>query len=246
MSVKRAEKHYANTYGPKVKTGDKDPEEKVLRKVTLPKRDFSEISAKEKLIEYYKIPKKTKLPPPKSLIAYLKHSSPVVTEMPTKCQEHPHKVHNHVNIINPPKWHFKPVLADEFCLYFEDCDLHMSHVTIYDPDMHCVFNLTVDQALEFYPEAMEEYQIFQDAKILYKTKHVNNKSINSYSTHEHKNVLIIDSGADTSGIGGMYGLLMNSLTEVSTSQIIQTLFNIKIQKLGVQSQQLTYQMTKLS
>ena len=98
------------------------------RKSNLEKRNFSEISAKEKLIQELKIPKKPKTGPVPSLADYLKSTSILSIETPRKCVEYAHKVHEHISICYPPKWQLKPVLADEFCLYFEDLDLHVYYL----------------------------------------------------------------------------------------------------------------------
>ena len=39
-------------------------------------------------------------------------------------------------------------------------NIHVLHVSICDSNLGCMFNLPVDQALEFYPEAMEAYTLF--------------------------------------------------------------------------------------
>ena len=199
VSVKKAHKRYDNKNSAKVKSSHKEPDNPVIEgnlKWSLPKRDFSEFSEQEIAVQA-KIPKKPKSAKPMSLVDYIKKSTPNFSEQPVKCTKHSHKVHNHVSILNPPKWTLKPVLADEFCLYSEDQDLHIAHVTIYDPDIHCIFNLTVDQALELYPEVMENYSLFsQNTKKIYK------KSISLHSSNAHNDILIVDSGADTSGIGG--------------------------------------------
>ena len=195
--MKRSHKHYKSAYNPQVKSSDKIPKNRVLTTEDPLKRDFSEISNKEKLVEYFKIPKKPKIAPPKNLIDYIQNTSPKFDESPQKCMEHPHKVHTHISPIIPPKWAFKPVLADEFCLYFENNDVHIKHVTIYDPGMHCIFNLTMDQAIDLYPETMEENPTFSE-----KIKKICKKSKDLSATNDHDNILIIDSGADTSGISG--------------------------------------------
>ena len=104
----------------------------------------------------------------------------------------------------------KPVLADEFCLYEDEEAIHIPYVTIYDPDLGCIFNLTLDQALELYPEAMEDYTLLQE------TKKIFHKSTSIYSPNDHNNLLIIDSGADTSGIGGTEWII-DEITERSVN-----------------------------
>ena len=75
ISVKRAHKHYESVYDPQIRSGSKIPEDKVLSNELPPKRDFSVISNKEKMVEHFKIPKKLRIAPPKSLVDYLKESS---------------------------------------------------------------------------------------------------------------------------------------------------------------------------
>ena len=99
----------------------------------------------------------------------------------------------------------KPVI-----LYKDEDDIHISHVTIYDPDLGCIFNLTVDQAMDLYPEAMEDYTPFQGTKKIFQ------KSTSTYSPNDHNNLLIIDSGADTSGIGGTEWII-DEITERSVN-----------------------------
>jgi len=187
VSVKKSKQHYKTLYSVQAKTSNKEPEPTVLESIKLDKRDFSAIST----IYNMQIPKKPKIGPTPSLIEYLKKTSPNFKERPVKCQKHGHKTHNTVNIFNPPKWTLKPVLADDFCLYFEDQNVPIPSVTIYDPKLHCIFNLTTYQAKEIYPEIMDNTK--------FPSKHIYYKAIHPM---EHHNLLIIDSGADTSGIGG--------------------------------------------
>ena len=64
--------------------------------------------------------------------------------------------------------------------------------------------------MELYPEAMEEYSKFQGPK------RYCNKSTTIYSPSAHQDLLIIDSGADTSGIGGT-AWIIDEVTERSVS-----------------------------
>ena len=147
ISIKKSERHDHNTYAPKAKTTSKDPEDPVLTSEKPEKRDFSKISEKGDEIEKFEIPKKPRITPPFSLAEYIKRTKPNFKSQPSICTQHIRKRNTYMHINNPPKWILKPVLADEFCLYEDEEDIHISHVTIYDPDLGCIFNLTVDQAM---------------------------------------------------------------------------------------------------
>ena len=187
LAVKKSEQHYASKYNPQVKTTSKIPEATILQSTKMEKRDITAA----KIINEMKISKKPKIKHTPSLIEYIKKTTTLPDETPRKCMEHKHIRHQYMNIVNPPRWNLKPILADEFCLYFEEQNIHVPHVTIYDPDIHAQFNLNIEQAMELYPEAIKEYSK-KKLKMYYKT----------ILPAEHHHQLIIDCGADTSGIGG--------------------------------------------
>ena len=99
-----------------MKTTSKIPEATILQSTKMEKRDITAA----KIINEMKIPKKPKIKHTPSLIEYIKKTTTLPDETPRKCMEHKHIRHQYMNIVNPPRWNLKPILADEFCLYFEE------------------------------------------------------------------------------------------------------------------------------
>jgi hypothetical protein len=134
VMMMKAHKQYKDTYIPQVKTTSKIPEDKILFKEKINKRDFSNIN-KELAIEHYKIPKMPKFMNPKPLAKYMKN------EENSKDMENQEKTHTKLIIYNPPKSFFNPTLADEFCLYFED------YISLFRENMKTIYTITKKQAL---------------------------------------------------------------------------------------------------